>query len=132
MDITDGDGVRLVMGSAAHYNIINGRSDDVITEKGYWGTTAYANEGNTVSVSFPERVLMMRQATSEYPLFAGFNDSFAVTMTKSASTAVSELTADDNAPAAYFDLTGRPVATPAEGGVYIRRQGGTVSKVLIK
>lgn len=38
---------------------------------------------------------------------------------------------DENAPVEYFDLSGRRVNTPASG-LYIRRQGNSVSKVLVK
>ena len=131
-DITDGDGVRLVMGSAAHYNIINGRSDDVITEKGYWGSTTYSNDGNTVSVSFPKMVLMMRQISSEYPLFAGMNDAFKLVMTASSTTGITDIEATDNSAAVYYDLQGRKVVTPTESGVYIVRNGSDVKKLIVK
>lgn len=38
---------------------------------------------------------------------------------------------DDNAPVEYYNLQGIRVSNP-EGGVYIRRQGNTVAKVLVK
>lgn len=38
---------------------------------------------------------------------------------------------DENAPVEYYNLQGIRVANP-EGGVYIRRQGNTVTKVLVK
>ncbi len=37
---------------------------------------------------------------------------------------------DANAPEEYFDLQGRPVANPDASGIYIRRSGGTVTKVI--
>lgn len=48
-------------------------------------------------------------------------------------TGVSEIVVenDENAPVEYFDLSGRRVNTPA-AGLYIRRQGNSVSKVLVK
>lgn len=43
-----------------------------------------------------------------------------------------EAVVDENAPVEYFNLQGVRVANPAEGGIYIRRQGNKVSKILVK
>ena len=40
--------------------------------------------------------------------------------------------ADENAPAEYFNLQGVRVANPVSGGLYIVRQGGKVSKTIVK
>lgn len=40
--------------------------------------------------------------------------------------------ADDDGEVEYFDLQGRPTAYPTESGIYIRRQGGESSKVVVK
>ncbi len=132
-DITDGDGVRLVMGSAAHYNIINGRPDEAITEKGYWGNTTYSDDKNIVSVSFPRMTLMMRQISSEYPLFAGMNDAFALVMTASDQAGINEIetSSAEQAPI-YYDLQGRIVDKKPDPGIYIKHQGSNVEKVIIR
>lgn len=44
---------------------------------------------------------------------------------------IEEVESDDDAPVEYFNLQGMRVANP-EAGVYIRRQGSSVSKVLVK
>lgn len=132
-DITDGDGVRLVMGSAAHYNLINGRSEDAITERGYWGSTTYTDDNNTVSVSFPRMVLMMRQITSEYPLFAGYNDSFALVMKSSVGTGISEIaTGETSFEPEYLDMQGVRVKNPVAPGIYIKRSGSKTEKIVVK
>lgn len=127
-DITYDDGVRMVAGSAAHYNIINGRTDEQITEKGYWGSIAYEN--NTATVTFPRMTLMMRPANTMSPLFAGFNDAFKVVITKT-SDGVSDIAVDDNAPVEYYNLQGVRVENPANG-LYIRRQGSKAEKVIVR
>lgn len=127
-DITYDDGVRMIAGSAAHYNIINGRTEEQITERGYWGSIAY--ESNTATVTFPRMTLMMRPANTMSPLFAGYNDAFKVVITKT-SEGVSDIRTDENAPAEYFNLQGVRVENPTEG-LYIRRQGSTVEKVVIR
>ncbi len=47
------------------------------------------------------------------------------------SSAVAAVEASENAPVEYFNLQGIRVANP-ENGIYIRRQGSSVSKVLVK
>ena len=42
-----------------------------------------------------------------------------------------EADADINAPVEYFNLQGQPVANPSNG-IYIRRQGSKVAKVIIR
>lgn len=127
-DITYDDGVRMVAGSAAHYNIINGRTDEQITEKGYWGSIAYDNDQATVS--FPRMTLMMRPANTMSPMFAGYNDAFKVVITKNGA-GVNDIAFDDNAPVEYYNLQGLRVENPANG-IYIRRQGAKAEKVIIK
>lgn len=40
--------------------------------------------------------------------------------------------ADENAPVEYFNLQGQRIANPVAGQYVIRRQGGTVTKVIVK
>ena len=54
-----------------------------------------------------------------------------VAVTDAASSGITTETVDADAPVEYFNLQGMPVANPA-AGVYIRRQGSSVTKVLIK
>lgn len=56
---------------------------------------------------------------------------YVVNYTPSQSSAITDITADENAPVEYFNLQGIRVANP-ENGLYIRRQGSNVSKVLIR
>ena len=46
-------------------------------------------------------------------------------------TGVEDVTVDENAPVEYYNLQGVRVANP-ENGIYIRRQGSKVSKVLVR
>ncbi len=43
---------------------------------------------------------------------------------------IDEITADDNAPAEYFNLQGIRVDSPRTGNIYIRRQGSKAAKVI--
>ena len=47
------------------------------------------------------------------------------------SSAIDSVIADSNAPVEYFNLLGAKVANPQKGGIYIRRQGKAVSKVIL-
>lgn len=48
------------------------------------------------------------------------------------TTGIETVGADSNAPAEYFDLLGRRVATPQPGQLVIRRQGNTATKVVFE
>ena len=47
------------------------------------------------------------------------------------AAAVEEVAVDNDAPKAYYDLTGRQVLNPAKGQIVIERQGGNVRKVVM-
>ena len=49
----------------------------------------------------------------------------------SATSGIAGVEADANAPVEYYNLQGVRVAEPANG-LYIRRQGNTAAKVLVK
>ena len=51
--------------------------------------------------------------------------------TSGVPTGVEDVTVDENAPVEYYNLQGVRVDNP-ENGIYIRRQGSKVSKVLVK
>lgn len=56
---------------------------------------------------------------------------YVVNYTPAGSSSISDINIDENAPVEYFNLQGIRVANP-ENGLYIRRQGNTVSKVIIR
>ncbi len=51
--------------------------------------------------------------------------------TADGSSAITDITVDENAPVEYFNLQGIRVDNP-ENGLYIKRQGNNVTKVLVK
>lgn len=54
-----------------------------------------------------------------------------VTFTGKLVAGVADIIVDENAPVEYYDLRGVRVSNP-ENGLYIRRQGNKVTKVLVK
>lgn len=50
---------------------------------------------------------------------------------KAVDTGIADIVADENAPVEYFNLQGIRVENP-ENGLYIRRQGNKVTKVIVK
>lgn len=63
-------------------------------------------------------------------IFQGAPSLYVVEYKK--STGIADITVDENAAVEYFNLQGIRVAQPEQGGIYIRRQGNSVSKVLVK
>ena len=60
------------------------------------------------------------------------NGDFKIVLTALYEAGVEDIEAvDANAPVEYFNLQGQRVAEPA-AGLYIKRQGKTVSKVVIR
>lgn len=56
---------------------------------------------------------------------------YIVSYAPAGSSAIDNIAADANAPVEYYNLQGIRVANP-ENGLFIRRQGSTVSKVIIR
>jgi hypothetical protein len=65
-----------------------------------------------------------------YGAYDSSNTWHADTLSKSAGS-VANIAVDENAPVEYFNLQGVRVANPANG-LFIRRQGNTATKVLVK
>lgn len=132
VDITYDDGVRMVCGSAAHYNLINDRTEEQITERGYWGKIETADGVSTIT--FPERTLMMRPVNSESPLFANMNGAFKVVM-KATGAGVDDITVtpDDVTAVAAYTLSGMSVdidAAPA--GIYVVKYSDGSARKIVK
>lgn len=54
------------------------------------------------------------------------------TVTVEKQNSILDINADANEPVEYFNLQGVRVINPAAGGIYIRRQGNNVTKILVK
>ncbi len=55
-----------------------------------------------------------------------------ITLLHAEASAVEGICNDSEAPVEYYNLQGMKVSHPAEGGIYIRRQGNKVSKILVR
>lgn len=111
--------------------------------------TAVEGKDNNYTVSDGENeVLLFNQFTNaqyydvvDVPTGDDMNVFAIVTVYKGAvqlypvsvvdAASISDVMVDANAPVEYFNLQGVRVANP-ENGLYIRRQGSTVTKVLVK
>lgn len=67
-------------------------------------------------------------AAGHYNVTADFTK---MTVSLTPTSGIEAVGADTDAPASYFTLTGIPVANPTSG-IYLKRQGNTVTKILIK
>ena len=66
------------------------------------------------------------------PLTVKFNSPvYTHNFTEYISTGIDDVTVEENAPVEYYNLQGVRVENPANG-LYIRRQGNTATKVLVK
>lgn len=65
------------------------------------------------------------------PYLIGNEGTFKITLSSDSNGIESVSVADENAPVEYFNLQGVRVTNP-ENGLFIRRQGNTVSKVTVK
>lgn len=64
-------------------------------------------------------------------VYKGEPSLYVVNYTPSSSSSISDIAIDGNAPVEYFNLQGIRVDNP-ENGLFIRRQGNKVTKVLVK
>lgn len=101
---------------------LSGNKPEKVDQKGN-GATGLNSEGfNILTVTCDAGVKYCLLSNGSKATFFGYN--FVGT------SAISEISADENAPVEYFNLQGIRVANP-ENGLYIRRQGNKVSKVVL-
>lgn len=122
---------------AANYSIVEVYVNTVSNSKGNFTATANGEvvgtvEGTGVGASNP----ITWTGSASTPLLltpnAQIRFSYMTVKYKEATSGIENVTAtDENAPVEYYNLQGIRVNNP-EGGVYIRRQGSTVTKVLVK
>lgn len=100
-----------------------------------YGTVGLPEGTGTLSFVLSEEDVtgMTDAAANQAVMFVGQ----AVTLTKitvgpAKTDALQSVALDLNAPVEYYNLQGVKVANPANGGIYIVRQGAKTSKVLVK
>lgn len=105
------------------YYRFTANTDEEVAEQSLEGWTKY--EGTPVVLS--------KAGTLEYKGVIGNAETAVKTLTVTGtSTSVVDIVADDeNAPVEYFNLQGVRVENPAAGGLYIRKQGSKVTKVIL-
>ncbi len=120
---------------ATHFGSFNFYSEADATDSNcYWNVTF---DGNNVKIENTGR-------KGAYISYKEYKNDWEITTTDNAdqplvqlykikptSTAIDNIEAADNAPVEYFNLQGIRVANP-ENGLYIRRQGNKVTKVIVK
>lgn len=129
----DSKGVYLGM-DASHFGSFNFYSDpDAEGSNCYWTVTF---EGNDVKIENTGRA-------GAFISYKKYNNDWEIATTDNAdqplvqlykvkdSSAITEIEAAENAPVEYFNLQGVRVANP-ENGLYIRRQGNKVTKVIVR
>lgn len=69
--------------------------------------------------------------TGVVAIYSGKLQFYVTSYEKAVDTGIADIVADENAPVEYFNLQGIRVENP-ENGLYIRRQGNKVTKVIVK
>ncbi len=127
--VVDSDGQLYLMGGETAIEMFN-LSEDKINA---WGIQKITYADNVIS--FPKGSVVCGtpgedKMWSVLPGLPEFNTYIA--LPKDWNSAVSNITVEDNdAPVEYYNLQGVRVANP-ENGLYIKRQGKTAKKVLVK
>ena len=131
--------IRVYQGATITVSAGEGQSIESIQFKGatlfriLYNGTAIAKSGET-TVNWWNPTLNQRAATNEVQFTvdnSGRVDINSINVNDPVVTGVEDVTVDENAPVEYYNLQGVRVANP-ENGIYIRRQGSKVSKVLVK
>jgi glycoside hydrolase family 18 len=131
--------IRVYQGATITVSAGEGQSIESIQFKGatlfriQYNGTAIAKSGET-TVNWWNPTLNQRAATNEVQFTvddSGRVDINSINVNDPVVTGVEDVTVDENAPVEYYNLQGVRVANP-ENGIYIRRQGSKVSKVLVK
>lgn len=127
--IVDSEGQIYFMG--AQYGVeFFGLTEAEIVE---WGIKNITYADNVISFPTGSVLLAMPQGNNEWGVgnkLPKFNTY--ISLPEGWSSAVSNITVEDNdAPVEYYNLQGVRVANP-ENGLYIKRQGKTAKKVLVK
>lgn len=122
----DVDGEYYILSQSAYYDMQNNSTADDTPEELRIKLT---KEGEKTTVTFPVQSTCLL-ASGSNQLYYG--SPYVSTLTFNQMSGVEGVTvADENAPVEYYNLQGVKVANP-ESGLYIRRQGNTATKVLIK
>lgn len=96
------------------------------------GKTVWSSSDETVATVDAEG-LVTAVAEGEAVITADYAGSKATcTVTVEKQNSIFDIDADNNEPAEFFNLQGIRVSNPEAGGVYIRRQGNKVTKVIVK
>lgn len=131
--------IRVYKGATITVSAGEGQSIESIQFKGatlfriQYNGTAIAKSGET-TVNWWNPTLNQRAANNEVQFTvdnSGRVDINSINVNDPVVTGVEDVTVDENAPVEYYNLQGVRVANP-ENGIYIRRQGSKVSKVLVK
>ena len=109
----------LAEGVEVYYNL----TETVAPEKA-------AAEDGLEYTKYTEPIMISKASTlTYYSVVNGVESEKATFTVTGGTTAITEINADANAPVEYFNLQGIRVANP-ENGVFVRRQGNTVTKVV--
>ena len=113
------------------YNSFN-KSEDVPEEGGLWTISVAEDGAATITNTSVKKIISYSTTFTSYGSYAEVGENILPTLyVYDETVGVAAVEAAENAAVEYFNLQGVRVANPSNG-LYIRRQGNQVSKVLVK
>lgn len=94
-------------------------------------STSKTNADGTVTVTFTLTADIISAVNAKKEVIVNSDTPILMVALPGATQGIADIEADEDAPVVYYNLQGVQVENP-ESGLYIRRQGKTVTKVLIK
>lgn len=132
------DGGYNIQNAAGSYFIMTGtynsfNADASNAAGAVWTVTPQADGTVIITNVEKSKSIMYAPNYSSYGSYASLGSNVYPTLyeMKEGASAITDITVDENAPVEYYNLQGLKVQNP-ENGLYIRRQGKSVTKIYVK
>lgn len=134
-EVNDADLKYAAVKDNSEYFTIDSESGDVtVNTQAIIKKITNPTETNVRSRSVVENVVLFFQVkagSNQVVVTKGDNNKYAINVDDNTTTGVADVIANDEVPT-YYNLSGVRIANPTAPGLYIRRQGSKVTKVIVK
>ncbi|MDE5607463.1 MAG: hypothetical protein K2I64_00845 [Muribaculaceae bacterium] len=90
------------------------------------------HEGKNYTLTCPDKSMMMLASTSKQLYWCSGETTIKFVMASDGSGVDNVAVDNENAPVEYYNLLGNRVINPAKGQIIIKKQGTTVTKLIVK